>query len=354
MAPETLVDRLEQVLEQIAPGASSGLSKAAAEFEGASGIDLRASLLPAFGDELGIWITSPGAGTLLPGGMVVVEVGDRDQFARLLDLARDRAAADGVTLNAARGLPEGASGYTLSIPGAPFQPAFALTADALCVAPSVVALKQSLRAMETATGPGAMANPRLSRVLTGLTGAPSPAGLSLLAFVDLEQLVRLGWQFAPAAAEAIQQAGLDPALLPDGEVIASCFSGIGIAGCSDAEGLTLSFFTPTGLLPMAAAGAALMPYAMQVGSMPMPTPTTAAPPAAERAKSRPLAVLFANLERATGATIDYPDSLADRPVSYVAHSGELEVVLAELARLVGFSYSIAEVDGESLVTVTQG
>jgi len=352
VAPEALVDRLVQVSEQIAPGSARGLEVAFAEFERASGMDLRESLLPAFGDEIGVWLTPPGAGAMLPGGMAVLEIGDRDQFARLLGMVRERAAGEGVTLGEARGLPPGCEGFTLTLPDAPFQPAFALTQDALCIAPNVLALKASLKAMAAAEGPGALANARLAQVLTGLTGQPAPAGLSLLAFVDLEQLVRIGWQFAPMAAQPMQESGLDPALLPEGETVASHFSGLGIAGRSDARGLMLSLFTPTGILPLAAAGALLAPHAIETS---LPAPVAAAQPAAAGgAKTRPLAVLFANLERATGATIDYPDALADRPVSYVARSGELEVVLAELAQLVGFRYSIAQVDGEPLVTITQG
>lgn len=360
-APEALIDKLVQVSEQIAPGSSRGLEMAFAAMEQETGLDVRETLLPALGDEIGVWLTPPGAGAMLPDGMVMCEVGDREQFARLVAHLRQLAGSEGPAITEARGLPAGCEGFTLALPDAPIQPAFALTDHAFCVAPNVLALKSSLKAMQAGRTTNAMANPRLQQVLTGLTGRPTADGLSLLAFLDLQQLVALGYQFVPMAAGAMQeQAGLDPALLPDAETVAGHFSGIGLAGRSDAHGLMVSLFTPTGILPLAAGSGLAVSVAsrrqevMAAQAVPSPAAPTEIERPVKSANARPLAQLFANLERATGATIDYPVALADFEVQYTARSGELEVVLAELADLVGFRYTIAQVDGEPLVTITQG
>jgi len=370
VAPEAFFDKALVVAEQLAPGAGGRIEQALAqldeEFMRESGLSLRDSLLPALGDEIGVWLTPPGAGAMLPDGMVMIEVGDRQQFEKLFAKLREQLAAEGTTLNEARGLPAGMNGFTMTIPGAPVQPAIAVTDSALCIAPNVLSMKASLKAIEKGRESCARDNPRMQRVLTGLTGKPTADGLSFLAFVDLQQLVALGYQFAPMALAPMQEAtegALDPAALPEAEVVARHFSGIGIAGRSDGKGLMFSMFTPAGLLPMAGAGAATMLQHHQRAMAAEPAVAHVEPPAElgkpsasapAGGKTRPLATLFANLEKATGATIDYPDAIAEVPVNYSARSGDLDTILADLAKLVGFDYEVRTVDGEKVVTITQG
>jgi hypothetical protein len=371
VAPEAFFDKALAVAEQLAPGAGGRLEQALAkldeEFVRESGLSLRDSLLPALGDEIGVWLTPPGAGAVMPDGMVMIEVGDRQQFEKLFAKLREQLTAEGTTLNEARGLPAGMSGFTMTIPGAPVQPALAITDSALCIAPNVLALKSSLKAIEKGRETCARDNPRMQRVLTGLTGKPTADGLSFLAFVDLQKLVEIGYQFAPMASGPMQEAtdgAIDMAALPESEVVARHFSGIGIAGRSDGHGLMFSMFTPTGLLPMAGAGAATMLMRHERVVISEPAVARAAPaelgkpaatePAPAGGKTRSLATLFANLEKATGATIDYPDSIADVPVNYSPRSGDLDTILADLAKLVGFDYDVRVVDGEKVVSITKG
>lgn len=369
VAPEALLDKLLAVSEQIAPGSSHGLELALNEIEGQVGMDVQSELLAAFGDEIGLYLTPPGAGGMLPDGMLQLEIGDREQFDKLLGMARGLFEQQGLAVSDARGLPEGWSGFTVVPEGAPIQPIVAISGDALCIAPNVLALKSALKARESGRSGSALDNARLQRVLTALTGKPNADGLSLLAFVDLERLVSIGYQFVPMAAGALQEGSggrLDPAALPESEIVASHFSGLGIAGSSDRRGLSLSFFTPTGLLPTFAAAAAWsMP--MMVHQQPpqerMAEPVVvareaepAAQPATEpaRGSGKTLAQLFANLEKATGATIDFPESLASIVIDYKARSGDLETILAELSAQVGFHYEVREVDGAPLVVISAG
>ncbi len=354
IAPEAMFDKLLTVSDQIAPGSARGIEMALGEIEGEVGMDVRAELLAAFGDEIGLYLTPPGAGGLLPDGMLPIEIGDREQFEKLLGRARGMLEQQGLVVNDARGLPEGCSGFTVVPEGAPLQPVFAATDHSLCIAPNVLALKSALKARENGRAGSALDNARLQRVLTALTGKPNSDGLSLLAFVDLERLVTIGYQFVPMAAGALQEGSggrLDPAALPDAEVVASHFSGIGIAGSSNRRGLSLSFFTPSGLMPTLAAAAA---WSIPVAVHSEPMLAAAAPAPAPTSGGKTLAQLFANLEKATGATIDFPDSLAAIEVDYKAKSADLETILAELSAKVGFRYEVRAVDGAPLVVITTG
>ncbi len=363
--PETFVDKLLAVSEQIAPGSAGGLERALGQADRQLGMSVREELLPAFGDEIGIFLTPPGAGGMLPDGMAMLEIGDHEQFCKLVAKLREHLGLLGMQPTDAKGLPEGVTGFTITPPNSPVQPAFAVTKNALCVAPNVVSLKKALRAMNGGLATCATDNPSLKHVLTGLTGKPSADGLSLLAFVDLAQLVSLGYQFLPMVAGPIQeQTGgkLDLAALPEADVITSHFSGIGIAGRSDQHGLELSIFTPFGVLPAMAAAAAI--HHLRSGGMAMlhgrgqPDHAVPAPVPAESVaaggRTKSLADLFSNLEKATGATISFPDDLAEVQVGYSARSGDLATILDDLARLVGFRYEMHKIDGETFVEVSSG
>jgi len=226
----------------------------------------------------------------------------------------------------------------------------------------------------------------LQRGLAGATGSKTADGLSLLVFLDLKRAIEIGYGFVPMVAGHMQQATdgkLDPANLPEPDVISRHFSAFVIAGKSDAKGLTLSTFTPTGLLPLIAAGGA----GVMVREVHQPVPgtfgaATAAPasphkpraagkkvatPAKTEAptelggpdtkapsKSRTLADLFAGIEKATGATIDFPEDLGKKEVTFTPRSGDLSTILKELSGVAGFKYEVREVDGEKLVVVTGG
>jgi len=277
------------------------------------------------------------------------------------------------------------------IPDAPIQPAMAISGDTLCIAKDPLALKSALKSLKAGAAKSAADNESLQRGLTGATGAKTADGLSLLVFLDLKRAVELSYGFVPMVAGQMQQATdgkLDPANLPEPDVISRHFSALVIAGKSDAKGLTLSTFTPTGLLPLLAAGGAGVmvrqvhqPIPASLGAA---TPAPAGPRKARAAgtktgvpvkeapskkeaptelggpdtkapsKSRTLADLFAGIEKATGATIDFPEDLGKKEVAFTPRSGDLATILKELSGVAGFKYEIREVDGEKLVVVTGG
>jgi hypothetical protein len=381
------VEKLAKVTEELFPGSGAAFDKGLAQANQALGMDVRKELLAAFGNEIGLYLTAPGNGSMIPDGMVLLRIGDRQQFEKVLERGFAEAGKNGgLSFNEMKSLPEGVKGWTVVIPDAPIQPAMAISGDTLCIAKDPLALKSALKNLKAGAAKSAADNESLQRGLAGATGAKTADGLSLLVFLDLKRAIEIGYGFVPMVAGHMQQATdgkLDPANLPEPDVISRHFSALVIAGKSDAKGLTLSTFTPTGMLPLLAAGGAGV--AVQQVHRPVPgtiATATAAPagphkpratgrkvvtPAKTEAptelggpdtkaptKSRTLADLFAGIEKATGATIDFPEDLGKKEVSYTPRSGDLATILKELGGIAGFKYEVREVDGEKLVVVTGG
>ena len=244
---EAFVDKVATVVEELFPGTGRGVEMGLAQGSQTIGMDLRKELLSALGDEFGVYVTALGAGSLIPDGMVMLAVGDREQFDKLLARGLAEAGKQGVEASEIKSMPEGCKGWTLSIPEAPVQPAIAVTKDMFCVSMNVLALKKSLKEMQGRERTAAD-NPTLQRVLKGLTGSPNANGLSLLGFLDVQKLVELGYQALPMLPPEAMPPQIDRSALPESEVIARHFSGIGVAGRCDKKGISLSFFSPTGLL----------------------------------------------------------------------------------------------------------
>ena len=387
---EAFVDKLMKVTEELFPGSGSALEKGLAQANRELGMDLRQELLASFGNEIGVYLTSPGGGAMIPDGLVLLKVGDRQQFEKLLARGLDEATKSGsVTFSEMKGLPDGAKGWTATIEGAPVQPSFAVTNDTFCVAKDPLALKRALRDLQGGAKSCAADNENLQRGLSGAVGSRTADHLSFLLFGDLRRAVELGYGFVPMVAGEMKRATggkLDPAALPEAEVISRHFSSIVVAGRSDEHGLMLSAFTPCGI-PTLMAGAALFAQqqmrarrgdavAASEIAPPKPAPranrrasagkeaarepkvetptATPAPKDSGSSKTRSLADLFSGIEKATGATIDFPDSLGQKQVVFTPRSGDLETILKELSAVAGFKFEVKEVDGEKLVTVTGG
>lgn len=385
---EAFVDKFAKVTEELFPGSGAAFEKGLGQANREIGMDVRQELLAALGNEIGIYLTSPGGGAMIPDGLVMVKVGDRQQFEKLLARGIDEATKGGqVSFSEMKGLPEGAKGWTATIEQAPVQPAFALTNDTFCIAKDPLALKKALRDLQGGAKSCAADNENLQRGLNGAVGAKSADRLSLLLFGDLRRAVEIGYGFVPMVAGEMKRATggkLDPAALPDAEVISRHFSSIVIAGRSDERGLMLSAFTPCGI-PALVAGAALAaqhhmrePLASSVTTSEIATPkpaprsnrrasagketprepkvetpaTTTPSKDSKGAKSRSLADLFSGIEKATGATIDFPETLGQKQVSFTPRSGDLETILKDLSAVAGFKFEVKEVDGEKLVIVT--
>jgi hypothetical protein len=369
ISPEAFVDKLLAVSAELFPGSEEALAAGLARASAELGMDVRQELLAALGDEIGVYLTAIGSGSVIPDGLLMFEIGDREQFDKLLARALQESEANaGIRANPVKSMPEGTRGWTLEIPEAGgIVPAIAVTDDALFVSANVLTLKKSIREIQGGLESTARDNENLQRVLAGLSSTPTTEGLSFLAFVDLKKLVEFGYGFLPMVAGNLTEATdgkLDPAAIPETDVVARHFSGVGVAGRSDAHGLSVSFFTPAGVeLPAIALGSAFVLTTVTKAAAiredrerresgePAATPEVVHAEPARAARSRTLADLFSAIERATGATIDYPVAMSSVEVSYTARSGDLETVLGELAAIAGFTFEIRDVAGDRLVVV---
>src|SRR5262249_8308433 len=137
---------LGKVTEELFPGSAAAFEKGLALASQALEMDVRKELLAAFGNEVGLYVIPPGGGSMIPDGMVLLRIGDRGQFEKLLERGFAEAKKDGgVSFTDLTSLPDGAKGWSVAIPESPIQPAMAIVGDTLCIAPNAIALKASLK-----------------------------------------------------------------------------------------------------------------------------------------------------------------------------------------------------------------
>lgn len=383
MDVEGLVDQVQQVVDDLFPGTGSLVDLALAEANRELPLDLRQEILPALGTEVALYLTAPGGMDFLPRGMLLMEIGDREQFHKVLNLAHQALAQEGVQLDALRSVPEGWEGFTVKIPGAPVQPAFAISGDVLVASLNGLWLRQDLKALEARQSGADLAHKAtFNHVMTGLRGKAGLEDLSFLAFVDLRRLVEIGYQFVPMAAAAAPPelaAHMDLSLLPDAEVVAQHFSGIGLAGASDAEGLSLSFFGPVGLSTAwlgGTLGLALGGEMVDATDAPMPMQKSLAAGAPESDTLQAdtvvtedatlaettvqveeefttvsLSQCFAELEKGMGATILYPERLGSFQVAWTGPGEDLDATLQALSEVFEFQFEVEDRGGERLIRI---
>jgi hypothetical protein len=250
-SPQEMLAESETLLDSLIPGSGRSLQAVFNEIHQQFGLDLRKDLLPAFGREVGLYVTAPGEGGFLPEAMLMVEVDRRESFQTLIDHGLMAASQHGMPVSEVNALPEGCQGWVVKIPDSPVQPAIALTDQMLVVAMNALALKTQLREMSKGMpATNVTNNPAFASVAKGLTGQLSVESLDFLAFVDLHQAVTVGYQFLPMAASSIEaelDGALDLSQMPQAEVVAKHFSGIGIGGACTDQGLSLNVFSPFGL-----------------------------------------------------------------------------------------------------------
>lgn len=292
VAHGTAIDRFEEVIEQLFPGSKSAFRTGLQEVRAELGMDLRDGLLPAFGTEVGIYLTAPGSGgMLIPEGMLMVELGERKLFDRLLEQGMTAAQEQGgLKFTQLTSVPAGYTAFSVRIPDVPIQPAFAVSDEYFTVAASPQTLKQALRKLEADDfGSGLYGSPVFQQVVRGLTGSDQPSALDLLVFADLRTAVEVGYQFLPLAASALSAEfdnQLDLALMPEAKVVSRHFSGLAIGARSDDHGLSLSLFTPMGLPSLMGAG---MTAAMLEAQPSRPAPSTSTRLSAQSRDAAPTA-----------------------------------------------------------------
>ncbi len=245
-----LVERFRELLATLLPGVDqqldAGLDALSREVE----LNLRETILPAFGDELALFVHPPQGLMSLPDWVVTLKVRDAAKFQQLVDSALREVEGQGVRVN--REVPERAADFALAFPGVPMlNPVCALREGRFLAASNTRTLKAFLEApkadgFKRLAGDSAV----FPKVMRGLTGGGTER-LVALAFLDLKQLVPLaqvGLMFAPENL-------VDRSQSPDAGLMSGFFTGIAIGVQRDGDALTIDTFSPVGLLlPGGAAG----------------------------------------------------------------------------------------------------
>ncbi|MGQ0614048.1 MAG: hypothetical protein ACT4PV_09955 [Planctomycetaceae bacterium] len=245
-----LVERFRELLSVLLPGVDAQLDAGLDAFSREMGVNLREAILPAFGDELAMFVHPPQGLMGLPDWVVTLKVRDEAKFQRLIDAALREMEGQGVRVN--REIAERAADFALAFPEVPMvAPVCALREGRFLAASNTRTLKAFLEAPR-ADGFRALARDSavFSKVTRGLTGGGTER-LVAFAYLDLKQLVPLaqvGLMFVPETM-------VDRSQAPDAGLMTGFFSGLALGVQRDGDALTIDTFSPLGLLlPGAGAG----------------------------------------------------------------------------------------------------
>lgn len=255
----TLIDRVEKLLVRVAPRMSADILREL-RISGPGEQDLMKDVLPALGSELTITVSPPRSGAI-PNLILSIDVRDAEKFERLLATAKSMVQQEGGVQIKPLALKGGPEGFVLQIDDAPIQPAFVMRGDRLYGAVSPLTLKGYLyRHLDhedrqtLATSDGGLPAV-VDAVCGGRTDLPT-----LLVALDLQRAIPFLYDtFAPFLPSALDETGtgLDAMLLPMSETLQPHLSGVAIALSRGKEGISIDLFSPTGLVTVGAAAAAI-------------------------------------------------------------------------------------------------
>lgn len=208
-------------------------------------------ILPALGGELSIFASPTNAGPI-PDVLVTMDVRDTERFNEIMEFIKGAVASEGIGINPLT-LKGGDAGFTVKIPDAPVQPAFAIRDGRLIGAISAFTLKNYLYKHVDNPEAETLANASevMPKIINGLTGG-RPESLAVLAYLDLHSTLPVIYEtVAPLMQTGFDEAGipLDAAMLPLSDTLQPYFTGIALGLTRDAGGVGLHLYTPTGILP---------------------------------------------------------------------------------------------------------
>jgi len=249
---QLLVERARQLLAALLPGVDRQLDAMLDAASQEAGIDLRGTILPAFGDEVAV-VVHRAMGLMPPEWVASVGVRDAAKFRTLVESGLAATEMAGARVN--REVAGGGADFALAFPRMPmFHAVFALREGRFLGASTTRTLgdflaKPAEPGFKSLAKDGAV----FGRTMRGLTGGGTDR-LVALAYVDLRQL-------APIGVMALQFAGpegiVDKSQAPDARAIAELVGGLAVGVQRDGDALTLDAFSPAGfVLPSAAAGVA--------------------------------------------------------------------------------------------------
>jgi hypothetical protein len=242
--------RIKELAAELLPGTEGYLDPALAEASEHLGVDIVGEVLPALGDEIGLFVFPP-QGSPMPQGVLLVKVRDEEKLGSVLAVARDHLTNAGVEVRSLRMTDGGPDGFWLSIPEAPVQPAFAVRNGYLVGAVGPAQLREFVRDWQerVADGNDLASDEVYRKVLAGL-GAGNGERLAVLGFVNLRRAIPPGLNLGLPFLGMIPgiEEWMDLGLVPDPETVAGYFSGVAYAIQRDGDALSFDVFSPSGMM----------------------------------------------------------------------------------------------------------
>jgi hypothetical protein len=249
---QQLIAAIRSEADILLPGSRKLLDDSLAEVKVGS-LDLIGDILPTFGGELSLALGVPERGPI-PDARFVLDLRDPSRFPKFLEFAKENLGAEGVEIRPLP-LPDGSEGFSLFAPGAPVQPAFAISGNQLIGAISGYALRSSNAKEAKSPGTTLASDENFATLRRAFAGCPQD-GAAFWMHVDLGKVIPMIYDsVAPLLGAVAAEEGLaiDTAQLPLAETIAPYFKSLAIALHCDEGGISIDAVSPTGLLGLGVA-----------------------------------------------------------------------------------------------------
>jgi len=252
--PELLFGRFVELTGTLLPGVESQLEPLAAAGMKQAGLDLRADVFEALGDEADLILFAPAMIAAPPDWVLLVKVKNEERAAGLLDKMEAMMGRTGARIEfRPTEIGDGIPARRILLKGVPIlPPTLAIHHGWMVCAsrPNLIteAVDQWGSDPKATLAGGSEA---FQKTLRGLAGGES-GNISLLAWLNLREFVPLAFT---AAAGMIPPQFADAGYAPGPDEIAPYFSGAAIAVRHDNRAVTLDTFSPFGvLIPSGVAG----------------------------------------------------------------------------------------------------
>jgi hypothetical protein len=247
---QLLVQRWREVAAEVVPG-NEGLLEHALDdaFRQELGWDFKQWVLPALGDEIGVFFFPPAAGGFVPDIVIGVDFSDEAVFRKLLERVKTLAAETGQVRFQPVQVTEKIEGFQVYAP-LPMQLTFAVAKGHLFGASSPQLLGKVLTDWGAEGAPSLLKDgPVFGQTLRGLNGG-SNRNLIALGYLNLRASLPMAYTMLPMimGGGQLPKEWVDVTKVPDLQRMASHVSGAAIGLRRDGDGITLDAFSPAGLL----------------------------------------------------------------------------------------------------------
>ncbi|MHC5032452.1 MAG: PDZ domain-containing protein [Planctomycetota bacterium] len=247
---QLLVQRWREVAAEVVPG-NEGLLEHALDgvFRRDLGWDFKQDVLPALGDEIGVFVFPPAMGGMIPDVVIGVDFSNEEVFRKMLERIKTLAAATGQVRFQPVQVTETIEGFQVFAP-LPMQLTFAVAKGHLFGASNPQLLQKVLTEWGAEGAPSLLKDgPVFAQTLRGLNGG-SNGNLVALGYLNLRKSLPMAYTMLPMMMGGAQlpKEWVDVTKVPDLQRMASHVSGAAVGLRRDGDGITLDAFSPAGLL----------------------------------------------------------------------------------------------------------